>query len=101
MVRIFGRAVKGPSGRSLLALITAVTVLLALAALPVQAVDDLNVFQLDGNGQTSLQSSPPAQEDWDLICKANRVNIGTLATAITTTSQTSLSVTQGAKASVI
>ena len=35
------------------------------------AVHNVNVFQLDGNAQTSVQSTPTAPEDWDLICKAN------------------------------
>src|SRR6266581_7359802 len=36
------------------------------------AVHDLNVFQLDGNAQTSDNPAPfTAQEDWDLICKAH------------------------------
>jgi hypothetical protein len=46
--------------------------LLAVIAVPnALAVHDAGVFQLDGNAQTSVQSDPPADEDWDLICKAN------------------------------
>lgn len=46
--------------------------LIALVALFVtagaQAVHDTGKFQLDGDAQTSLQSSPPAAEDWDMVC---------------------------------
>ena len=46
--------------------------LVALAALLLtagaQAVHDTGKFQLDGDAQTSLQSSPPAAEDWDKVC---------------------------------
>jgi hypothetical protein len=41
------------------------------------AVHDTGIFQLDGNAQTSVQSNPPASEDWDLICKANLFNATT------------------------
>src|SRR5213079_1143521 len=58
------------------------------------AVHDENVFQLDGNAVTSAQSTPTALEDWDLICKANRVQVGTLAAAITTASATSITVNE-------
>ena len=57
------------------------------------AVHDVGVFQLDGNAQTSLQSTPPAAEDWDLICKVNRVQAGTLAAGITPTA-TSITVNE-------
>ena len=33
-----------------------------------QAVHDTGAFQLDGNAQTSLQSTPPASDDWDRVC---------------------------------
>jgi hypothetical protein len=46
--------------------------LLAVIAVPnALAVHDAGVFQMDGNAQTSIQSTPPALEDWDLICKDN------------------------------
>src|SRR3954453_13176190 len=57
------------------------------------AVHDENVFQLEGNASTAAQSIPTALEDWDLICKANRVQVGTLAAAITATA-TSITVTE-------
>ena len=40
---------------------------------------DNGVFRLDGDAQTALPSTPPAAEDWDLICKANQVQAGTLS----------------------
>jgi len=52
-------------------LLVACTALFAVGG--AQAVHDAGVFQLDGNAQTSLNSTPPAAEDWDLICKANPV----------------------------
>jgi hypothetical protein len=57
------------------------------------AVHDNGVFQLDGDAQTSLQSTPPAAEDWDLICKANQVTAGTLAATISA-STTSITVNE-------
>src|SRR3954463_759473 len=57
------------------------------------AVHDENVFQLEGNASTAANSTPTALEDWDLICKANRVQVGTLAAAITA-SATSITVTE-------
>ena len=35
------------------------------------AVHDVGIFQLDGNASTAANSTPPALEDWDLICKAH------------------------------
>ena len=35
------------------------------------AVHNTGVFQMDGDAQTALDSTPTALEDWDLICKAN------------------------------
>ena len=32
------------------------------------AVHDTGVFQLDGNAQSSVQSVPPASDDWDKVC---------------------------------
>ncbi|MGH2793967.1 MAG: hypothetical protein ACRDKG_06645 [Actinomycetota bacterium] len=51
-------------------------ILLALALIialngTAAAVHDVGVFQLDGNAQTTVQSTPSASEDWDLICKAH------------------------------
>jgi hypothetical protein len=57
------------------------------------AVHDVGVFQLDGDAQTSLPSTPPAAEDWDLICKVNQVQAGTLAAGISATA-TSITVTE-------
>lgn len=90
--------------------------LLTMAALALffiggaQAVHDVGVFQLDGNAQTSVQSSPPAAEDWDLICKANPVTAlrpdgCTFATGYsvpsgTTTATASSFVTDGVGASI-
>lgn len=42
--------------------------LLAVYTLPANAVHDAGVFQLDGNAQTSVDSSPTATEDWDTVC---------------------------------
>jgi hypothetical protein len=38
---------------------------------PALAVHDAGAFQLDGNAQASVQSSPPASDDSDLVCKAS------------------------------
>jgi len=61
------------------------------------AVHDVGVFQLDGdaNSSAAFQSTPPAAEDWDLICKVNRVQAGDLAANITATA-TSITVTESA-----
>jgi len=66
-----------------------------------QAVHDEGVFQLDGNASTAVDSTPPALEDWDLICKASRVSVGTLAAAITSTSATSISVNETVEPRII
>src|SRR5206468_4101884 len=58
-----------------------------------QAVHDENVFQLDGNASTDIQSTPTALEDWDLLCKANRVQVGTL-NALISNSVTSITVNE-------
>jgi hypothetical protein len=42
--------------------------LLAGLAGSASAVHDVGVFQLDGNAQTSVQSDPPASDDWDRVC---------------------------------
>src|SRR5262245_46545927 len=94
------RKVIGPSGsrrRRWLFLCTSfAAIAMAVIFIPSAfAVHDVHVFQLDGDAQTSLQSSPPALEDWDLICKVNRVQAGTLAAGITAT-QTSITVNETA-----
>jgi hypothetical protein len=43
----------------------------ALYAVPANAVHDEGKFQLDGDAQTSADSSPTALEDWDKVCPAN------------------------------
>ena len=61
------------------------------------AVHDVGVFELDGNAITANggvnESTPPAAEDWDLICKVNRVQAGDLAANISATA-TSITVTE-------
>jgi len=52
------------------AILLALSLVVALNS-TAEAVHNLGVFQLDGNAQTALQSTPTASEDWDLICKAN------------------------------
>ncbi len=72
MAKIFGSKGSGRRRGLQLAAIFSATMLLALiAALPAQAVHDVGVFQLDKNASTAAQSTPPALEDWDLICKAH------------------------------
>jgi hypothetical protein len=40
-----------------------------LVAMPTaSAVHDVGVLQLDGNAETSVQSDPPASDDWDRVC---------------------------------
>src|SRR5690242_18027643 len=78
------RKVIGPTGsrrrRWLFLCTTFAAIALAVIIIPsALAVHDNGVFQLDGNASTALQSTPPAAEDWDLICKANQVTAGTLA----------------------
>lgn len=96
--------IMGPQGskrrrRFLWVPLTLMCAIALFAVTGAQAVHDLGVFQLDGDAQTSLQSTPTAAEDWDLICKANRVQLGTLAAAITA-SQTSITVTETGKLAV-
>jgi hypothetical protein len=58
-------------GRRRSSVIAGVFVLLTWAAFgltPADAVHDVGVFQLDGNAQTSVQSTPPASDDWDRVC---------------------------------
>src|SRR3954463_11216349 len=59
--------------RRLAALVAAVVMTASVGVAAVQAVHNAGVLQMDGNAQTSVQSTPPASEDWDLICKANPV----------------------------
>jgi hypothetical protein len=45
------------------------TLLLSVFLAPgANAVHDTGKFQLDGNAQSSLNSTPPATEDWDKVC---------------------------------
>ena len=53
-----------------LAILTIVSGLL-IASGTALAVHNTGVFQMDGDAQTALDSTPTALEDWDLICKAN------------------------------
>jgi hypothetical protein len=106
--------VLGPTGssrrRRFLAVPLTLAALLALFWIAgAQAVHDTGVFQLDGNAQTSVQSSPPALEDWDLICKAHAAPItpttctfaaGVTPPAGTTTSTASAHVADGVGASI-
>jgi hypothetical protein len=59
---------RSPS-RLTLALVTAITLTIAVV-MPAYAVHDAGLFQLDRNAQTSVQSTPNAAEDWDLVCPA-------------------------------
>src|SRR4051794_12985038 len=91
------RKVIGPTGsrrRRWLFLCTSLAgIAMAVLVIPSAfAVHDEGVFQLDGDASTALQSSPTAAEDADLICAANRVTVGTLHTAITSLTATSISV---------
>src|SRR6266550_3622924 len=56
--------------RLALALLTAVSLTVAVVV-PAYAVHDVGLFQLDRNAQTSVQSTPPAAEDWDMVCPAS------------------------------
>jgi hypothetical protein len=101
--------VLGPTGssrrRRFLAVPLTLAALLALFWIAgAQAVHDTGVFQLDGNAQTSVQSNPPAAEDWDLICKDNPSTC-TFATGVTppdgtTTSTVSAHEADGVGASI-
>src|SRR5262249_62226434 len=76
------RKVIGPTGsrrrRWLFLCTTVAAIATAVLFIPSAfAVHDMGIFQLDGDAQTTLQSPVPAAEDWDLICKANKVQIGT------------------------
>ncbi len=72
MVRIFGSTGTRRRRRYQLGALVSLVALLALIAVPnALAVHDLGVFQLDKNASTAVNSTPPAAEDWDLICKAH------------------------------
>jgi hypothetical protein len=97
------RKVIAPTGsrrrRWLFLCTTAVAVAVAVLFIPSAfAVHDNGVFELDGNAITAsggqYESTPPAAEDWDMICKANKVQIGTLSVAITSTSATTITVNE-------
>jgi len=51
-----------------LAVVSSTAAVIALAVVPALAVHDSGAFQLDGNALTSLQSNPPANDDWDRVC---------------------------------
>src|SRR5262245_45480508 len=92
------RNVIGPTGsrrrRWLFLCTTVAAIATAVLFIPSAfAVHDMGIFQLDGDAQTTLQSPVPAAEDWDLVCKANRVQIGTLSSAMTL-GATTLSITE-------
>src|SRR3954447_7713391 len=92
------RKVIGPTGsrrRRWLFLCTSfVAIAIAVLVIPSAfAVHDEAVFQLEGNASSLAQSTPPASEDWDKICAANRVQVGTLAANITSAA-TSFTVTE-------
>ncbi len=86
------------------ALFAAVTLIASLGVVTVQAVHDTGVFQMDGNAQTSVQSTPPAAEDWDLICKAHPSSCtfasGYSVPAGTTTSTVSAHIADGLDATI-
>ena len=72
MVRILGSTGTRRRRRYQLGAVLSLVALLAVLAVPnALAVHDLGVFQLDKNASTADQSTPPAAEDWDLICKAH------------------------------
>src|SRR6186997_2854714 len=54
--------------RRRLGTLLAIVVAASLSAVAVLAVHDTGAFQLDGNAVTSLQSSPPASDDWENVC---------------------------------
>ena len=67
MVRILGSTGSRRRRRYQLAAIFSVTALLAaFAALPAQAVHDINVFELDGNATTV--GGAGLSDDWDRVC---------------------------------
>jgi hypothetical protein len=41
---------------------------MAYLVVPAAAVHDAGAFQMDGNALTSLNSTPPANDDWDRVC---------------------------------
>jgi Prealbumin-like fold domain len=71
------RRILGPTGsrrrrRFLFGPMLLVALLGLLLTAGAQAVHDEGIFQLDGDATTALPSDPPADEDWDLICKAHQ-----------------------------
>jgi hypothetical protein len=73
------RRILGPTGsrrrrRFLLGPLVAVALAALYLTAGAQAVHDIGLFQLDGNASTAVNSTPPALEDWDLICKAHLVS---------------------------
>jgi hypothetical protein len=67
MVRIFGSTGSRRRRRYQLgAIFSAAALLAAIAALPAQAVHDINVFELDGDATTGAHSGLP--DDWDRVC---------------------------------
>src|SRR6266550_1160684 len=75
-VLVMATRILGPTGsrRRKRLLLGPVLLAAALAALflvgSARAVHETGIFQLDGNAQTSVQSSPTAREDWDQVCSA-------------------------------
>lgn len=62
------RFLKGKRTWAVLAAASAAVLAMAIAIPAAQAVHDAGVFQLDGNAQSSVQSTPPASDDWDKVC---------------------------------
>ncbi|MFL5798027.1 MAG: hypothetical protein ACJ77A_08850 [Actinomycetota bacterium] len=67
MIRILGPAGRGRR-RTLFGAFLAISLLAVFVAPNAFAVHDYGVFQLDGNALTSLNSTPPANDDWDRVC---------------------------------
>jgi Prealbumin-like fold domain len=97
---------KKQRGRRLLTALATVGLLAGTLATAsaVLAVHNTGVFQMDGNAQTIVQSTPPALEDWDLICKAHPADCsfaaGVTPPAGTTTATSSSFTTDGVNASI-
>ena len=68
--RILGPRASRRRRRFLLAPIFLVALVALFVTAGAQAVHDAGVFQLDGDAQTSVNSTPPALEDWDKVCPA-------------------------------
>jgi len=52
------------------------------------AVHDTGAFQLDGNAQSSLQSTPTANDDWDKVC--HQVSLTACSAGSNTTAATAV-----------